>query len=255
MHGIVVAGAKASEALRLRGVERIHLLTIQGETLLARMCRSMVDGSSCEVVHVLAPPEVPLPPQPQVRRAAYSGELVADILSVLEHGADSEFVLLGSADTPLITPEAVAALCQAAKQRSADVAYPVCEQQVVEQRLGVSKRTYVKLGAVTVTGGNVFWLKRSLMLEQGEMLKQLFKLRKNPLGLARLFGLPFTLRLMAGKLDLPGVERHLSKLFHGNLCAVVLPFPELAVDLDKEADLDFFTKYLDPWNTQQVTSQ
>jgi molybdopterin-guanine dinucleotide biosynthesis protein A len=248
MHGIVVAGARASEALRLRGVERIHLLTIQGETLLARLCRSLVDGGGCEVVHVLAPPEVPLPELAQVRRAPYSGEIVTDFLSLLEHGADSEFILLGSADTPLITPAAIAALCEIAKQRSADVAYPVCEKQLVEERLGVSKRTYVKLGALTVTGGNVFWLNRRLMLQQGELLKQLFKLRKNPLGLARLFGLPFTLRLLFGWLNLPGVERRLSKLFHGNLCALVLPFPELAVDLDKEADLDFFTKYLDPWN-------
>ena len=249
MHGIVVAGARASEVLRLRGVERIHLLTVQGETLLARLCRSMVDGGGCEVVHVLAPAEVPLPALPQVRRAAYSGELVADILSLLENGADSAYILLGSADVPLITPESVAALCQAARQRSADVAYPVCEKQVVEERLGVSKRTYVKLGALTVTGGNVFWLKRSLMIEQGALLQQLFKLRKNPLGLARLFGLPFMLRLLLGWLDLAGVERHLSRLFSGNLCAMVLPFPELAVDLDKEADLDFFTKYLDPWTT------
>lgn len=247
MHGIVVAGAKASEALRARGVERIHLLTIQGETLLARLCRCMVEGGGCEVVHVLAPEEVPLPALPQVRRAAYSGELVDDILRLLQNGADSEFVLLGSADVPLITGESIAALCQTARQRSADVAYPVCEQRVVEEKLGVSKRTYVKLGPLTVTGGNVFWLKRSLVLAQGELLKKLFAQRKNPASLARLFGLGFTLKLLSGKLELAGVERHLSKLFGGNLCALVLPFPELGVDLDKEADLDFFAKYLDPW--------
>jgi hypothetical protein len=31
------------------------------------------------------------------------------------------------------------------------------------------------------------------------------------------------------------------------LRAVILPFPELAVDLDKLADLETFRPYLDPW--------
>lgn len=247
MEGIVAAGAKAGAGLQRRGVQRIPLLSIGGSTLLQRMCLAMLEGGDCSVVHVLAPAEVPLPADARIKRAAYSGELVDDFLNLLAGGVEGEYILLGGADTPLITPESLAALCAAARERQADVGYPVCERSLVEAQCPGTQRTYARLRGLTVTGGNVFWLKRSLMLERGALLKNLFALRKNPVGLARLFGLGFMLRFLLGWVDLAGVERHLGRIVGGRLCALQLPYAELAVDLDKEADLDFFAARLDPW--------
>ena len=42
------------------------------------------------------------------------------------------------------------------------------------------------------------------------------------------------------------IERHLSRVLKGKLRAAVIPYPELAVDLDKQADLETFASYLDP---------
>lgn len=246
MEGLVAAGALAPEGLQQRGVARIPLLSVSGETILARVCRCLIEGGGCERVHVLAPEAVPLPELPQVSRAPYSGAIIDDLLACLEARVESEQVLLASGDMPLLTVEAVAALGGFARTADADVVYPVVAQMVMEQRFPGGKRTYARLGGTRYTGGNVFALRRSWILGQGALLKRLFARRKDPVGLARLFGLLFVLRLLLGLLTLEHVERHLSRVLKGKLRAAVLPYAELAADLDKVADLETFAPYLDP---------
>lgn len=247
MHGIIAAGALAHLALREQGIERIPLLTVSGETILHRTCHCLQAGAGCETVHILAPQEVPLPALPYVVRAAYSGALIDDFLACVEQACTGEAVVLASGDMPLITPAAIAALSAYAREQAADVVYPAVEKNVMEQRFPGSKRTYVKLGRITVTGGNAFWLSRQWISRQAPLLRQLFEQRKNVLGLARVFGVAFLLRLLCGMVDVPYLERRLSYLLHGKLRAAVLPHAELAADLDKPADLATFAPYLDPW--------
>jgi len=245
MHGVVAAGAIAPPELRARGVERIPLLRVGGETVLARVCRCLLTGGGCEHVHVLAPPEVELPDDPAVSRAPYTGGIVDDVLSCVSQLTSGEAVLVASGDMPLLTPEAVAALCEYAAGSGAVCVYPLGEREAVEARFPGTKRTYRRVGGKDYTGGNVFWLSRDWFLERGPLFRELFARRKDPIGLARLFGLWFTLRVLFGWVTLEYIERYLSRLLRGQIRAAVLPFPELAVDLDKNADLDTFVPYLD----------
>ena len=99
---------------------------------------------------------------------------------------------------------------------------------------------------MTVTGGNIFWLSRRWLIENAELLRKLFANRKNLLVLMGMFGFWFFLRLLTGQADLRYLEKHLGHVVNARLRAAPLPYPELAVDLDKEADLDTFMPYLDP---------
>ncbi|MCH7471530.1 nucleotidyltransferase family protein [bacterium] len=247
MDGLVAAGALATDELRSRGVERIPLLKVDGETILNRVCRCLIEGGGCQKVHVLAPGEVPLPDHHAVCRGEYSGDLVSDVLNCVRNDTAGEGVLISSGDLPLLTPEAVSAVVDAAKNSGADVVYPVAERQAVEERFAGSKRTYLRLRGQTVTGGNVFWLGRDWILRNGELLAKLFEHRKSPPALAKIFGVGFLIRVVLGLASLDYLERHLGGVVRAKLHAPVLPFPELVVDLDKPADLDLFTPYLDPW--------
>jgi hypothetical protein len=247
MHGVVAAGAMATPALREAGIERIPLLRVAGETILERTCRCLIQGAGCEQVHLLAPEAVALPALPQVTRAQYSGALVDDFIRCVQLAGTGDTLLLASGDMPMITPEAVAALVEFGQTTQADVVYPVVEKAVIERRFPGTHRTYVKLGRITVSGGNIFWLKREWVVAHGPLLRRLFAQRKNPIALARVLGLGFVLRLLCGRLDIPYLERHVSQILCGKLRAAVLPFAELAVDLDKSADLETFKPYLDPW--------
>ena len=65
--------------------------------------------------------------------------------------------------------------------------------------------------------------------------------------LAGRFGVMFLLRVLLGWGDIPYLEQHLGRVLQARVAAAVLPFPELAVDLDKPADLEFFRPMLDPF--------
>lgn len=248
MHAIVAAGALAPVALRDQGIERIPLLCVAGETILARTCRCLKTGGDCDTVHVLAPESLPLPEMEGVRLAPYTGELINDFMNCIDRDTSGTAIFVASGDMPLISPEAVAAIREFALNCGADVVYPAVGKPDVEQRFPGTKRTYVKLGRQTVTGGNIFWLNRDWILGQIPLLMKLFNERKNPLGLAKIFGVGFFLRILFGIASLDYIEHHLSRVLHGKLRAAVLPYPELAVDLDKLADLETFAQYLDPVN-------
>jgi len=247
VHGVVLAGALAPPELQARGIERIPALRIQGETLLARACRCLREGGECAGVSVLAPAALDLPEQPGVARAAYSGRVMSDLFACLTEQASVEYILLAASDLPLLTSEAVAAVKAAGLARGADVVYPVADRKLVEQRFPGTKRTYLRVGTTAVTGGNVFCIRREWLLARRELLQALFAKRKSVTGLARIFGLWFLLRVITGLTSFEYLERHLGHIVQGKLHAAVLPFPELTVDLDKEADLELFAPYLDPW--------
>jgi hypothetical protein len=113
---------------------------------------------------------------------------------------------------------------------------------------GVSgtKRTYLRLRSGSFTGGNIFYLRRQWLLQSGPLLTELFANRKNVAALAGRFGVLFLLRVLLGLADIPYLERHLGHVLNARFAAAVLPFPELAVDLDKPADYELFRTMLDP---------
>lgn len=245
MLGVICAGAQAPQSLRELGIDRIPLLCVDGETILARIARCMLEAG-CSSVAVLAPPEVPLPDSPKIRHAAYTGALMSDLLALAAAVHEGE-LLISSADIPLVTAEGLRAVAEAARSQSADLVYPIFPRGLVELRFGASKRTYVKLSGQEYTGSNVFYTKRDWLLAQRERLARLFEQRKNPVGLARMFGFFFLLRLLSGSATIPYVTAHIGRITQGKLIAPELPYTELGVDLDKPADLETFRAFLDPW--------
>lgn len=254
--GLVAAGATASEELRALGVSRIPLLKVQGETLVARACRCLIEGAGCQEVVLVAPEEVPLPKPPdgssaRITRGPYTGEIIENLLQSLRErlAAGSQFdgALVSSADMPLISPEAIAALLAAQRASNADVVYPAVEKGAVLERFPKAHCTFYKLGRISVTGGNAVYLNPSWLLSHEQTLRDLFALRKDPAGMARFFGAMFLMKIVTGSASIEQVEEVVGGKLGGKLKAAVLPFPELGVDLDKPADLELYRPWLDPW--------
>jgi hypothetical protein len=248
--GIVAAGAPAHQSLAALGIARVPLLTRGGRTLLEHTCTSLLDGGQAGRVLVLAPEAVPLPELPGVTRAPYSGKLVADLFAILRQ-CDEEFLVQSSGDLPLITPGAVAAVCTAGEARQADFIYPVADMDQLKARHPQADKTSWRVGGKRIAGGNVFWIRRQWLLELEPLIEHIFARRKNPLALAQLFGPWFLIRVALGWADLPYLERRLGSLAAGRLCAELLPYPELVLDLDKADDLPAFEAFLDPLPTAQ----
>ena len=246
MHGVVCAGALAHSGLRELGIERVPLLKVHGETILARTVRCLRDGGGCSMVDVLAPAELPLPDGPGVRHAAYSGRLISDGIRLLRDQVQDDYVLVAGGDCALLTPECIAVLVDQGLKLDADFVYPAVERAVAEARFPGGKRTYRRFREGTVTGGNVFLIRRRYILDAEPWLTELFARRKNPLAMGQLFGLGFLWMLITGTAPLATIEARVSSALRGKFRALLMDYPEIAVDIDKPADYALLRAELDP---------
>ncbi|MCH1927236.1 hypothetical protein L6232_20735, partial [Shewanella sp. C31] len=67
--------------------------------------------------------------------------------------------------------------------------------------------------------------------------KRVVALRKRPLALARMIGLDVLLKLLLGRLSVAELEARAGRILGVEARALLTPFPEVGVDVDREADL------------------
>lgn len=236
MQGIVCAGGTTPPALQALGVDRIPLIEVGGETILARTLRSLRDGGGCSALHVLAPRELPLPDWPGVAHAPYSGRLVSDGIALIRTLHDSEWLLVASGDCPFLTPEAIGELAERGRALGADFVYPVVPRERMEEQFPGGKRTYRRFREGEFTGGNVFLVRQRYIVDAEPWLTTLFARRKNPLAMGQVFGIGFLWQLVTGRAPLPLIEQRVSRALRGEFRALVSSHPGIAVDIDKAAD-------------------
>jgi hypothetical protein len=237
MHGIVCAGALAHPGLRALGVERVPLVETGGETILHRTLRCLRDGGGCTALHVLAPPELPLPADiPTAAHAAYTGKLVSDGVRFIRERVTAEWVLVAGCDCPALTPECIAELVERGLAMDADFVYPAVPRAAAEAQFPGGQRTYRRFREGTVTGGNVFLVRRKYIVDAEPWLTELFARRKNPLAMGQLFGLGFIWLLITGCAPLALIEERVSTALRGKFRALLTDRAEIAVDIDKPSD-------------------
>lgn len=76
--------------------------------------------------------------------------------------------------------------------------------------------------------------------------KKLVARRKNPLALARLFGLGLAWKFLNGRLSIREAEDRFAGMLGITGRAVISPFAEVGVDVDKPSDLKLAEEFLGP---------
>lgn len=175
-------------------------------------------------------------------------ETIAKACEVLQSQVGDIFLdgelLIAAIDVPLMTTQQFDELIEQARALKADVVWPLVEKSVVEAKFPGSKRTYVKTRQGIFTGGNVFLAKPRPILGKLELLRRIFKHRKNPLALASIFGMRLIVRLLSGGISIPAMEEEFSGRLGVKMRALPFAHPEIAVDLDKLSDLEQMEEYL-----------
>ncbi|MBO8159784.1 nucleotidyltransferase family protein [Thermosyntropha sp.] len=165
-------------------------------------------------------------------------------VDVLKKEGITEKVLILPTDIPFITAEAINDFIAKAEKTGADFCYPVTEKKVNEDRFPGVKRTYVNLKEGTFTGGNLFLLRVNVVDQVLDMAEKLVARRKNPLAMARLFGLNLLFAYFAGKLSIEAAEKRFNKVMGIKAKAIISPYAEVGVDVDKPSDLKLAQEYL-----------
>lgn len=164
--------------------------------------------------------------------------IMGGIKKVLEINPSAARVLIVSSDIPAITSEMLDWEVEITLPTDVDLCYTVVKREVVEARYPGSRRTYVKLKDVEVCGGDLNVLHTSVVSLNPEIWERLIASRKNPIKQAAIIGFD-TLFVMAFRMiTLEQAVNKVTARLKMTGRAVVCPFAEIAMDVDKPNQLE-----------------
>lgn len=148
----------------------------------------------------------------------------------------SEDFLLVLSDLPFLTREALDRFLIDCPVEAA-ICYPIVPVAACEREFPGVKRTALRLRQGEFTGGNVCLMSQAGAKAIVPFLKEAYEARKSPLRLGRIVGVRVLLmllwgRLVPGSLDIPKLERQVSRVLGCPIRAVQSPFAGLGTDVD-----------------------
>lgn len=183
---------------------------------------------------------------PKVMLAEQGDTQVATLLNGLEllkPGSDQR-IIVAAADIPLLTHEAIEDLLEQCNHKEGDLFYPIVPKEVNEERFPGVKRTYIHFKEGIFTGGNLFVLKAGIIKPCATKADELINLRKSPLALSKQIGWGFILKFLLRILSIGETEKRFSDLLGIKGFAIISPYPEIGVDVDKLSDLELAREIL-----------
>lgn len=153
-------------------------------------------------------------------------------------------VIVLSSDIPLLTPEAIGDFLKRCAEEPARLYYPIIPEEAARRLFPEMKRTYVKMKEGSFTGGNIALVDPSLVDSHAGLMEEAYAMRKSPFKLAKRLGFAFVVRALFGALSIASAEKRVGEMLESPVKAVITPFPEIGIDVDKPSDLEIVRKHL-----------
>ena len=246
MDAIVTAGGVPQPGEPLyeytQGISKA-LLDVAGKPMIQWVLDALCDAKLVDRVVVMG-----LPPDsgltcPKVESYIPSlGDMVtnirAGVVEVLRLNPQAQHVLVVSSDIPAITGEMADWIVSTASQTDEDAYYNVISRQVMEARFPASKRSYIRLKDVEVCGADMNVLATRLVTTNDEIWIKIVAARKNALKQAALLGFDTLLLLLFHAVSLEGAVKKATKRLHITGRAILSPYAEVGMDVDKPHQLE-----------------
>jgi GTP:adenosylcobinamide-phosphate guanylyltransferase len=233
VEAIVLAGGSTDDPLAKKfGVASKTLVPYRGRPLVEYTLEALTQAG---LDIILVGPPAALNPTPSQSLPDH-GSLLANLEAGI-HAAQGEKVLVATGDMPFLTADAVRWILQNTPQ--AGFVYSIIAQKTIEERFPRMRRTYARIREGSFTGGNIVLIDKKLFFTALPLLKRALKLRKNPLALAQMIGFGTLLRVLLGRADIAGLEAKVSQIIGVPARALMTPYAEVGVDIDKEEDLQW----------------
>ena len=143
-----------------------------------------------------------------------------------------------SSDIPAVLPEQVDWVVRTAQESDDDIYYNVVTREVMEKRFPGSNRSYIHLKDMDVCGGDLNVVRASLVNGSDELWEKIIASRKNAMKQAALLGYDNLLLLLLRQISLENAVRRVAKRLNLTGRALVCPYAEIAMDVDKPHQLE-----------------
>ena len=253
MHALVLAGGRATPEDPLYDLipnQPKALLPLAGKPMLQWVLDALNASRWVTRLHVfgITGQEYPWEIRKEARFLPDQGSMVRNILYglklLVQEGHRDEPVLLVSGDVPAVTGEILDWVVENARRLGRQAIYHVVTREAMERRFPGVKRTYVKLRDLEVCGADVNVAHTRLAGREDDLWERIHAARKKPWKQAALIGWDTLLRLLLRRLTLEEAVRRVRERLNLDATAVVSPYPEMAMDVDKPEHVRIMEDYL-----------
>jgi GTP:adenosylcobinamide-phosphate guanylyltransferase len=164
--------------------------------------------------------------------------LRAGMLKVMEIDPQARHTLVASSDIPAITPEMVDWEIETTSRTDLDAYYTIIRKEVMEKRFPNSRRTYTRLKDMQVCGGDMNVIRTMAASGNDQLWERIIAARKNAFKQASLIGYDTLLLLLLRRIDLPHAVERVTRRLNLTAQAVVSPYAEIGMDVDKPHQLE-----------------
>lgn len=231
---ILAGGALDPEWQSASGAESRAMVPVKGVPMYQRVLKAVQGAEGIGDILLIGN----APPGDGYRVLTPGEDLMSNVRLGLEQ-TRSESVLFVTVDVPFLTSEAVSQFLRESAQSGAAIAYAVVPVEVCQREFPQMKRTAVRLKEGALTGGNLFWVRREIALQQLPRLRALYDARKQPARLASQIGLGLLLRFFlaqavsAGLLSVRAIEARVGRLVGAPVKAIFSPHASVGTDIDR----------------------
>lgn len=219
------------------------LVEIAGKPMVQWVLDALEAASKIEGILLIGlDPDFPIQSNKPVYHFPNQPSMLENVLmgvqELLRISPEPQHVLISSSDIPTIKGEMVDWVLENANQADVDVYYNVVTRQVMEQRFPTSKRTYIHLKDMAVCGGDMNMVHTRALTSDMDFWQELIATRKNPIKQASLIGFDTVFRLLIRQITLQQAVKNVAKRVNLTGQALVCPYAEIAMDVDKPHQLE-----------------
>jgi molybdopterin-guanine dinucleotide biosynthesis protein A len=237
---VVLAGGRADDVAQQQpGAPNKAFVEIRGKALVARVLAALRAAPSIGRIVVVAPPSAREHPGIALAdELRPDGVRITDSLrSGLHEFPPDQTVLVVASDLPILTAEAVDDFVRRVRAIEGDVIYGCVERSTHVARFPQVPHTWAHLRDGTFCGGGIIAIKPRALPALERFLERLGAARKHPIRLASLFGWDILIWYALRRLTIVRAQRRASALLGAPVSAVISPYAETAVNVDRVTDI------------------
>jgi molybdopterin-guanine dinucleotide biosynthesis protein A len=240
MNAVVLAGGNADAVAALEpGAPNKAFVRVGGRTLVERTLRALREAESVGRIVVVAPAVAHGdPPLALADECRVDGAQITDSLRNGLAGLDpDELALVSASDLPVLTAASIDDFIAHARRLDPDIGYGCVERRVHLACYPNVPHTWARLREGTYCGGGFIAIKPRVLPQLERFIERLGAARKNPLRLASIFGWDMLARFAFRRLSIAAAERRASHILGARVRAIVSPYPETGVNVDRVTDV------------------
>jgi GTP:adenosylcobinamide-phosphate guanylyltransferase len=246
--GVVLAADRGlNEPVAMEaGVPCKSFVPVGGRPMLLRVLDTLRDAQKVDSIAICGPSQPLVDQEPELNSLIKNKKIrwinnlstpSSSTYHVLNLLSDNFPILVTTSDHALLSPEMVDYFCAEARKTACDVVVGLTSYEQVMRAYPKTRRTAIKLSDGGFCSCNLFAFLTPRARRAAEFWQTIENNRKKPWHMVKTMGWTVVLRYLLGSLTLAEGLNRISKQMNLKAGAVMLPFPEAAIDVDKISDL------------------